>query len=317
MQPTARQPEDPVIAIDWGTSSLRAALMSPDGAVIGKIATPDGIMFAGERSFEAIFRELFGPWLAQHPRAQVLASGMIGSRQGWVEAPYVACPAGFRDLADALTLIDVPCMTRIGLIPGLSIEHAGVPDVIRGEETQVFGALTSLGVDEGIFVLPGTHSKWVTVEGGRIIGFRTFLTGEMFDVLRRYSILGRLMTEAEPAAKDGPSAAFDLGYDLSRQGHLLHHLFSVRSRGLFGSTAPADLPDYMSGLLIGEEIREATALIDRGGRPSVYLLGRGDLAGLYRRALAHHGIEATVLDDGMTFAGLFALARMRNSRTEV
>jgi len=305
-----------IIAIDWGTSSLRAALMSPDGAVLERIASPDGIMFAKDRSFEAIFRDLFSGWLARYPRASVLASGMIGSRQGWIEAPYVACPAGFDDLARALIFVDLPELTRIGFVPGLSIEHAdGVPDVIRGEETQVFGALAALGITEGVFVLPGTHSKWVTVKDSRITCFRTFLTGEMFDVLRRHSILGRLMTDTEPAGERG-GEAFDLGCKLSAGGRLLHHLFSVRSRGLLGKTAPADLSAYMSGLLIGEEIREAKALMWAGAESQIYLVGRGDLAGLYRQALASYDIEATALDDSVTFAGLFALARTHRAQIE-
>lgn len=309
-----------VIAIDWGTSSLRAALLAPDGAVRERIASPDGIMFANGRGFEDIFRALFGDWIARHPRATVLASGMIGSRQGWVEAPYVACPAGFQDLARGLIFVEVEGLAKVGFVPGLRIEHDdGVPDVMRGEETQVFGALASLGVSEGVFVLPGTHSKWVRVAGGRIAGFRTFMTGEMFDVLRRHSILGRLMPEGGPKATPSggePGEAFDLGCDMSASGKLLHHLFSVRSRGLLGQTPPEQLADYMSGLIIGEEVREARDFFAPAPSP-VYLVGRGDLAGLYRRALAHYDLTSAALDDGVTFAGLFALARTHRAQMKV
>lgn len=305
-----------VVAIDWGTSSLRAALLTPDGAIVERIASPDGIMFANGRRFEDIFRALFGNWIARHPRAAVLASGMIGSRQGWVEAPYVACPAGFQDLAHALIFVEVEGLAKVGFVPGLRIEHDdGVPDVMRGEETQVFGALASLGVSEGVFVLPGTHSKWVRVAGGRIAGFRTFMTGEMFDVLRRHSILGRLMPEGGPKGGE-PGEAFDLGCDVSASGKLLHHLFSVRSRGLLGKTPPEQLADYMSGLIIGEEVREAMDFFALSPSP-VYLVGRGDLAGLYRRALAHYDLTCAALDDGVTFAGLFALARTHRAQMKV
>jgi 2-dehydro-3-deoxygalactonokinase len=305
-----------VVAIDWGTSSLRAALLTPDGAIVERIASPDGIMFANGRRFEDIFRALFGNWIARHPRAAVLASGMIGSRQGWVEAPYVACPAGFQDLARGLIFVEVEGLAKVGFVPGLRIEHDdGVPDVMRGEETQVFGALASLGVSEGVFVLPGTHSKWVRVAGGRIAGFRTFMTGEMFDVLRRHSILGRLMPEGGPKGGE-PGEAFDLGCDVSASGKLLHHLFSVRSRGLLGKTPPEQLADYMSGLIIGEEVREAMDFFAPASSP-VYLVGRGDLAGLYRRALAHYDLTSAALDDGVTFAGLFALARTHRAQMKV
>jgi 2-dehydro-3-deoxygalactonokinase len=320
MQPSDTADSGEVIAIDWGTSSLRAALMAPDGAVRERIASPDGIMFANGRRLEDIFRALFGEWIARHPRATILASGMIGSRQGWVEAPYAACPAGFEDLARGLVFAEVEGLAKVGFVPGLSIEHDdGVPDVMRGEETQVFGALASLGVSEGVFVLPGTHSKWVRVEGGRIIGFRTFMTGEIFDLLRRHSILGRLMPEGAPKGTSHggePGGAFDLGCELSGSGTLLHHLFSVRSRGLLGKTAPEQLADYMSGLIIGEEIREAGTFFTEAPSP-VYLVGRGDLAGLYRRALAHYGLQSAALDDGVTFAGLFALARTHRAQMKV
>lgn len=328
-QPIASLPEDQnpmsqpsrVIAIDWGTSSLRAALMAPDGSVIDRTASADGIMFTRGRSFEDIFRDVFGSWIAAHPDAVVLAGGMIGSRQGWVEAPYVDCPAGFADLARALAFAEVPGMTRLGFVPGVRIEHqGGVPDVMRGEEIQVFGALASLGIEEGIFVLPGTHSKWAVVEGGRITGFHTFLTGEMFGVLRQHSILGRLMPDEAVAGGATREQAFDRGCALSarqRSGSLLHTLFSVRTTGLFGKVDPADLPSYMSGLLIGEEIREAKALL--GGRPGrrVHLVCRGDLADLYRRALAQFDIASTALDDGATFSGLFALAQIGEVQTRI
>lgn len=305
-----------VIAIDWGTSSLRAALMAPDSSILDEIASPDGIMFADGRSFEEIFRSLFAKWIALVPHAEVIASGMIGSRQGWIEAPYIACPAGFGDLAGALSFVDVAGMARVGFVPGLSVEHAdGMPDVMRGEETQVFGALASLGISSGVFVLPGTHSKWVRVQQRRITGFCTFLTGESFDVLRRHSILGRQMSE-QPLAAELTGEAFDLGCELSRVGHVLHHLFSVRSRSLFGRTPPSALPDYLSGLLIGEEIREAKALFGQSDGGQVHLIGRSDLASRYKRALAHYGIEASVIDPGVTFAGLFSVARRRRSRVE-
>lgn len=298
-----------VVAIDWGTSSLRAALMAPDGAILDRIETGDGIMFADGRSFEEIFRALFSPWLAAHPDALVLASGMIGSRQGWVEAPYADCPAGFDDLAKAIAFVEIEGLPRIGFVPGLAFEHAsGSPDVMRGEEVQIFGALARLGLSDGVFVLPGTHSKWVAVEGGRVARFHTFFTGELFGVLKSHSILGRLMPDGAPQA--GADAAFDAGCRVSAEGGgggLLHHLFSVRTRGLFGRTAPEYLGTYLSGLLIGEEIREALSLEDEPPA-RVHLVCRGDLAELYRRGLAAFGVEGAAVDPAATFAGLHALA---------
>src|SRR5690606_32525290 len=135
-----------------------------DGAVLDEVSSDDGILSAAAgRGFRAVFDHVAGPWLADHPDSVVLAAGMIGSRQGWREAPYIACPAGFTELGEGLVWLDEHGLS-LGLVPGLSAQHAdGVPDVMRGEEVQVFGALDALGLDDGLFVLPGTHSKWVRV----------------------------------------------------------------------------------------------------------------------------------------------------------
>ncbi len=290
-------PNSHLIALDWGTTSLRAALMAADGTVLERIATPDGIMAANGRSFPDIFAAVTAPWLAAHPHAPALACGMIGSRQGWVEAPYAPCPAGFAQLGQALAWAQAGS-TRIGFVPGLSWRDT---DVMRGEETQIVGALASLGVTEGVFVLPGTHGKWATVAGGQVTGFRTFMTGELFAVLRRHSILGRLMPDQDPAFDD---AAFSQGCRTA--GGLLNTLFSARTEGLFGRIPSGSLPSYLSGLLVGEEVREALALAPAG---FVHLVCSRALAAPYGQALALHGVKHGVLDGEVAFAGLHAVAR--------
>ena len=288
-----------LIALDWGTTSLRAALIAPDGGIVARHASADGIMAAGGRSFEAIFTGLAAPWLAAHPHAAALACGMIGSRQGWLEAPYVACPAGFADLAGSLAWTTAGG-TRVGFVPGLSWQDA---DVMRGEETQIAGAMAGLGVASGMFVLPGTHSKWAVVEEGRVTAFRTFMTGEVFATLRRHSILGRLMPAEDPPFDD---AAFTEGCRRAGQGAILHALFSARTEGLFGRLAGEALPSYLSGLLVGEEVREALMLAPT---TAVYLVGSRVLAAPYGRALALHGVAHTVVDGDAAFAGLHAVAQ--------
>ena len=183
----------PLIAIDWGTSSLRGARLDAAGAVVEERSFGRGILTVPAGGFSALFDELFGDWL-NAPDALALIAGMAGSRQGWVEAPYCACPAGLDEVAARLAWIEAG---RIALVPGLSCERAGVPDVMRGEETQVFGALRLLGVDRGTLVLPGTHSKWVRVEAGRIVEFATLMTGEFYALLRRHSILARTLPASE------------------------------------------------------------------------------------------------------------------------
>ena len=297
-----------LIAVDWGTTSLRAALMAPDGRVLDRRGGADGIMAMAGRGYPEVLADLVGAWRAAHPGAPILLSGMVGSRQGWREAPYVPCPAGAADLAAGLTAVEAGPLGTALIVPGLSHEPAGgAPDVIRGEEVQVFGALRRAGIDSGLFVLPGTHSKWAAVEGGRIVRFHTFMTGEIYGCLRRHSILGRLMPDDE-SETEPDLAAFDRGAAVALEGGApLNALFSARTLGLFGALPPEALPAYLSGLLIGEEVREALALA--GDRPTeVHLIARPDLAALYARVLGRLGVASGRVEDA-AFLGLHDLAR--------
>jgi 2-dehydro-3-deoxygalactonokinase len=200
-------------------------------------------------------------------------SGMIGSRQGWVEAAYLPCPADAAGIAASLTRVAFDG-ADLRIVPGLtSHDAAGTPEVMRGEETQIIGADAT-----GIVCLPGSHSKWVHVSlGGQIERFETCLSGEAFAALRKETILGRMM----PDAPHDP-AAFDQGVQRSGDpGHLLHHLFGVRALGLFGRLSPEASASYMSGLLVGTEIR---AYLPPGA--AVTLLGSEQLCALYARAIA-------------------------------
>lgn len=307
------RPGSHLIAIDWGTTSLRAVLMDADGAILDRLNSADGVMAMAGRDYAAVFETLFGPWLDRWPNATILASGMVGSRQGWREAPYVACPASFADLARGIVAVPVGARGVIGLAPGLVNRVAdGAPDVMRGEEAQVFGALSLTGGEAGVFVLPGTHSKWVSVADSRIVGFQSFMTGELYGLLRNHSILGRLMPQngetpfAQPAFEAGCAVAMN-----DPAGALLHRLFSARTQGLFGRFAAEELPSYLSGLLIGEEVREALWLL--GERPAlpVQLICRADLALPYRLALSLAGLDCGLIEDA-AFTGLFEIARRNN-----
>ena len=232
----------------------------------------------------------------------MLLAGMVGSRQGWLEAPYLPCPAGLEALAGAL--VPVPFQgASVRLAPGLSAEDgSGVPEVMRGEEMQVVGALGDAGPD-ALVCLPGSHAKWVRVEGGWITGFETSMTGEAFAALRAHTILGRMMEgEAEP----GP--AFDAGVARSSEpGGLLHHLFGARTLALFGRLAPADGPGYLSGLLIGHDV---AANLPKGASPGtlggdrVHLVGSGPLMALYARAIEQRGGIAVPGDADAAARGL-------------
>ena len=272
------------IAMDWGTSSFRAYLVGPDGLVSETRASSEGILSVKEGAFEPVFERQVAGWDTRLP---VLASGMITSRQGWQEVPYVEAPAGLSDLANGLHQFQTSSGRTIVFVPGVSWRAGdSVPDVMRGEETQVFGALEAAN---GLFVMRGTHCKWLAVESGRIVRFATFMTGEMFGVLKAHTILGRLMTgEMEDGAGFERGVRAGLAQRQSGAG-LLHDLFSVRTLGLFGDLPGDELAAYLSGLLIGSEIAGATRLF-RPGAQGVTVIGGQALAVPYLRALGFAGI---------------------------
>ncbi len=303
-----------LIALDWGTTSLRAYVLNSTGNVLEKKSAPLGILKIPDNNFDAAFEEICGSWLnnglAGWPRARaapVLACGMIGSRQGWLEAPYVPCPASIDHLAQKFVSLTTKKGRRVAIVPGVSTENsAGVPDVIRGEETQIIGALKPTEM-QSLFVLPGTHSKWVSVEENRITQFATFMTGEIFAVLCKHSILGRTM---EGNADD--VECFKQGYDYAMSKNvnhagLLQQLFSVRTLALFNRLPAEGLHAYLSGLLIGYEIRGALEAFDHAS--GVTIIAEPVLANRYQRALGYSGMGATIADENVTAIGLFRLAQ--------
>ncbi|VWX62065.1 putative 2-dehydro-3-deoxygalactonokinase DgoK1 [Burkholderiales bacterium 8X] len=290
-----------LVAIDWGTSSLRGALLDDDGKVIEERLAPRGILSVASGGFGALFEELFGDWMRDR-RNTCLISGMAGSKQGWVEAPYCACPAGQSDLAQKIIEIEPG---RIAVVPGLSDMHDGVPDVMRGEEVQVFGALALGGMGDGLFVLPGTHSKWVSVKAGKVTGFRTAMTGEFYALLSQHSILARTM---EPNARLD-EAAFLEGVARADNGRgLLHNAFGTRTLALFDRMPARETSSYLSGLLIGEELRSQS--FHSAGE--LVLIGTPALTQRYRLALGRSGKGLAVRSFGAeaTWAGLHALSQV-------
>lgn len=286
----------PLIAVDWGTSSLRGARLDEAGRVLEEKSAPLGILNVPNGDFAGVFASLFSDWMK--PAGCVcLISGMAGSRQGWVEAPYVACPAGPDELRQHLHWIEPG---RIALVPGLSDEQRDVPDVMRGEEVQIFGAMRLAGLTDGLFVLPGTHSKWASVEGGRITGFRTFMTGEFYGLLSQHSILARTL-EAEAPLDE---AAFLRGVARAGSGEgLLHNAFGVRALALFGRLSPTESTSYLSGLLIGEELR----LQELPAGREMIAIGAAALTARYALALGQQGARVRTFGAEATWAGLRAL----------
>ncbi len=288
-----------MIGIDWGTTRFRAFRIGRDGAIRDRRAGPKGILNVPDGRFGETLRDEIGPWLAAG-EDKVILSGMIGSRQGWLEAPYLPCPAGPSELAGALIDIGFD-WARVKLVPGLSgTDPSGVSEVMRGEETQVLG-VPALLRDGGIACLPGTHSKWVRIKDGRIVGFTTHMTGEAFGALRGYTILGRTMRDG-PA--DGP--VFDAGVARSADpGGLLHHVFGVRAQALSGRLTETDAPAYLSGILIGHEVRAALA---QAAGSVVQVIGAPELTALYAAAIAACGGYAERHDGEAAARGLALIA---------
>jgi 2-dehydro-3-deoxygalactonokinase len=269
-----------MIGVDWGSSNFRAFRIGQDGAIRDRRTSLRGLLNVPDSRFADTLREEIGPWLAAGEN-HVLLSGTIGSRQGWKETPYLPCPADAAQVAAALVDIEFD-WGQVKLVPGVSaVDDVGVADVMRGEETQVFGVLTAMG-GSGLACVPGTHSKWVRVEDSRIVGFSTHMTQETFGALRGYTVLGRRMREG-PA--DG--APFDAGVQRAGDpGGLLHHIFGARSLVLAGSLPETEVAAYLSGILIGHEVR--SALAGRRGQV-VHVVGTPDQTSLYARAISAAG----------------------------
>jgi 2-dehydro-3-deoxygalactonokinase len=292
-----------LIGIDWGTTSFRAYRIDAGGGVIETREAPAGILSVRDGNFEGVLTREIGAWLAAEPELPVIASGMITSRQGWLEVPYCPCPAGSAAIAAAL--MRHPDRRMLHFVPGLSLIGAdGVPDVIRGEETQIVG---EVGDRPGrhLLVLPGTHSKWALAEDGVITWFATFMTGELFAVLKEHSILGRLMHgEADDAG------AFERGraYARSGKGGLLQRLFSARTLGLFDLLPESGVASYLSGLLIGSEIEEALGCLEAADA-EICLIGASELAWRYRGALAARDLRVRPGHGDASARGQWLIAR--------
>ena len=289
-----------LIAVDWGTSTLRAALWRNEGLIEERFGGP-GILTVPAGGFAAALEAFCGDWRRAHPQALVLISGMAGSAQGWALAPYCPCPAPLTQLARHIRWIEPNCL---GLVPGLSDTQGACPDVMRGEEVQVLGAMALAGIDTARVVLPGTHSKWVDLQAGVITRLETFMTGELFTLLREHSILARTMPSAgESTLWD--REAFEAGLAVAAQGSLLHHAFGVRTQALFAQRPAETLPDYLSGLLIGEELR-AQALTPG---ESIWVIGSPTLQRRYAHALEWRGLTVRSFGAEATWHGLQSIAQ--------
>lgn len=293
------------IAVDWGTTHLRAWAISADGAIRAEAASAKGMGALDRDGFEPALLDLVEDWLGAG-RTSVLACGMVGAKQGWQEAPYVRVPAKPAELVPMRASVVRDPRLSVSIVPGLS--QSSPPDVMRGEETQIAGFLAKEPGFDGILCLPGTHTKWVHLSAGEVVSFQTCMTGEMFALLSQQSVL-RHSVAGE--ALDGAAFAEAVSDTLSRPERLAQRLFSIRADATLNGTVQTVSRARLSGALIGAELA-ATRPYWLGQQ--VVVAGAPGLADLYARALAAQGASARSLDAApLTRAGL---ARIRAAQTE-
>jgi 2-dehydro-3-deoxygalactonokinase len=325
-----------LIGLDWGTSSLRAYLYGSNGQVLQEKSAPSGVMrlerfipagepsIAREKLFEAAFADICGDWLAENGQdLPVLACGMVGSTVGWREAAYLSTPVGTGELASSITKMSPAGGSAVQIVPGICAAGAAgkrFPEILRGEETQVAGILSkienSLKNENLLIGLPGTHSKWVLVQDRRIVSFSTFITGELFALLTNYSVVAK--TQKKPEQMD--DKAFRLGLRMARAsnaeaaGGLLAAIFSTRTKRVLGELKEHEQPDYLSGLLIGEELAGVKRILARDERTlssfsRILITGDLSLCERYSCACKQAGWPIPEVVEGATAAGLWSVAR--------
>jgi len=288
-----------LIAIDWGTSNFRAFRLNGSGEILERRLFPIGVLHVQEGRFAETLLAHVGDWLTAGEK-HILLCGMVGSRQGWAEAKYLSCPVGIKDLADSVVRVPFDS-AEVLLVPGVQGEDSyGVPEVMRGEETEAMG-MSDAHEGTAVVCMPGTHSKWIKLQDRTIVSFITCMTGEVFAALRRCTILARIMTSDGIVDDD----AFLRGVARSADtGGLLHHLFSVRTLALVDQLKEQASASYLSGLLIGHEVRAA---MPKGTH--VHLIGATELCSLYAKAIDACGGSSTLEDQDAAARGLAAIAR--------
>lgn len=305
-----------LIGVDWGSTCLRVFLIGTDGDVLATRTSAQGSssMNGSAWAYEQSLEQLAGDWLQEYPDINVLACGMVGSKHGWLEVPYVPCPADINAIAARIMTVKGVDQRRFEIVPGMAYRPSiGAPDVMRGEETQIVGAL-SLRPEAGqrsCIILPGTHSKWVQIEQAKISALATHMTGELFAILRQHSVLGRLMPSQQ---NELDPIAFIQGVEDARQGMYLglsHQLFAVRTLGLMEMMPGSSLTDYLSGLLIGHEIQAGLGWRLAAGLEQAPLILVGDptLCSHYAQALSHCGVHDASILSNTAPIGLWAIER--------
>ncbi|MCZ4290880.1 2-dehydro-3-deoxygalactonokinase [Hoeflea alexandrii] len=272
-----------LVAVDWGTSSFRLWLMSADGTVLAEHRSHEGMSEVAERGFEPVLETHLAA-LSAADHLPVVICGMAGSRQGWVEAGYIDTPADVTTIGETATIVPGTAR-RIIIIPGLAVRSEAEPDVMRGEETQLLGAHLEMPGGER-YCMPGTHSKWVSMDGATVTAFETFMTGELFSVISGKTILRHSTGDGSVDAND-PAFLTGVRDGWNQPAKTTHHLFSIRAGQLLHDHQASDNRARLSGLLIGAEFAGAGI----SGDEQVGLVASGALQRLYHAALTECGVK--------------------------
>jgi len=302
------------IAVDWGSSCLRSFLLDQHGNLLASRQSADGVFTVKQGAFAEVIQQQCHDWL---PECELMImAGMVGSRHGWYEVPYLPCPVSLPALAEACqllpaALVNGAALPEIRLVPGLRCTDSnGIADVMRGEETQIFGALSLSGFDQAWLCLPGTHSKWALVQQGQIIRFQSFISGELFALLRQQSSLAAF---CQHPSIDSGAFSQGLAQAAATDSNLLHQLFSVRAQVLTGQLPELSASGLLSGLIIGHEF--ATARRWLSDDIPLLLVGNAELNKLYQQAAGFSGVNCqSISAEAASIEGLKAIAQHYHSR---
>ncbi len=293
----SKKPSASWIAVDWGTSNLRVWIMDESSAAVAKVQSTNGMGVLAPEQFEDALLALIDPYLTHGTITPVICAGMVGARQGWVEAPYVATPCTPPNRAAATLVPTKDPRVSVHILPG--VKQMSPPDVMRGEETQIAGVVKQHPNFDGILCLPGTHTKWVHISAGEIVSFQTFMTGEMFALLGGQSVLRHSVTTDDWDQDSFITAAAD---GMARPQAIAANLFGIRAAGLVSQQDAKTARARLSGLLIGAELVAARAY---WLGQNVAIVGDDNIGDLYRAALAEQGVTAAVWDvSDLTLSGL-------------
>lgn len=293
-------------AVDWGTTSFRLWIIAEDGTVLAERRSGEGMTTAAKTGFSGVLETHLAA-VAAPSHLPVVICGMAGAKQGWLEAGYLDTPAALSSIASGA--VAVPDVGRdIRILPGLAQRDLQHPDVMRGEETQLLGAAGSLGEGRHLVCMPGTHSKWVRLEAGSVAGFSTFMTGELFDVISKHSILSHSITDAQAFSGEHPAFLAAVAAACANPALASNLTFGVRAGQLLHGASATDAKATLSGTLIGLEIAGALAMA--GTVDSVCLVASGSLGALYRAALTSLDLSPRIVDaDEAVRAGLSTAAQ--------